>query len=638
MLGAGFLLGSLRSDASDPSSPHATPSELEGAEGVASVEVAPMLQGHAEPGSDKVVAAIESVPALSAKKAAGAISGRVATSKGEPIAGAEVRVRPPDRPPPGGWPALYQQSTEALIRYMIASQKYRRQHLQVASTNADGSFRLTGLLEGTYRVQASHPDFTIRASTHQNSHAAKAGDTIEFLAVPVTGVRLDLQSPDGSKLERVHVRFRNGQGADRGTGWRADDGLVQVAPGTWTMTVVAGADGQWASRAIEVDVPARGVLGPISVALHERPRIHVALDFGAQGPRPLTIRYTRVPTGFEAHPSQLDRRLQDAKNHAFAPSFVEDGDPTVTINAEALEAGSYLVVAYEDSKVSAHGVVAFEGSPTTMNLLVPERDREARVTVRVRGPTKEIPGGELRGSVYVKQGYSYRASALVLDAEGDGTYSFPLPKKGGEADSMLTLVLRVPGWGLAWDSRRGDAETDLAIEFVEPASIEAQVEGIRGSIYEGVAAVSLLPMDADVPNSSSAREFVPLDSGGAGRLSSLQPGTYLVMLSPGDRYKSMYLTAEKRAIVSGANVVRMSMPELGTVVVRGKPGGSVWLRRQSQPDATRLGMRTWQEHRTVGVDGAATFTGVPAGTYALSGGGKRQQVEIRGDAEFTLGD
>lgn len=639
MLGVGLGLGALLFGASEQggSGPEAASSASDGLETGRVIEEAPTLEGRPEEGRTLLAAAIEAVPALASDRVDGEITGTVTLEDGSPLAGVTVTISPPRPSPPGGWERQQTRSTEDMLRYSIAMQKFMEEHTQKSTTDDAGAFAFADLVEGEYRISAAREDYTFTHGARAGRHGFPAGSEVHFRATRLTGLRVNVVAPSGVTPERLRVSLRRPDGGRSTSSIRDTDRVVRAKPGTYVLTVLGGEEEEWSSAPQEIVIAAGEVLGPIDVVLVPRPRIVVEIDFGGDTSRNIRIAHTRVPSGMDPDPDVLESRLRDRDYFRSGRRRGSAKENEWVLEGEELEAGTFLIAAFEGRKRVAHVVAELGEGTTRAKLVIPSQEVSGQFTLVLQGPTPEPPARP-QIMVYVKRADGTRGSGANPEAKGGGTYTFPSPEGADDPEATVIVMVTVPGWGSTKATQQGRANPSMRLTFQTPAEIQVEVAGIHGTVFEGNVTCTLMQApDPDNPFSTGLQKG-KLDSRGRGTIRGIQPGDYIASVGPSDSHGRNALILERVKVGPGTTSLKLALPKLMVVKVRAKPGTRVTLNRNVAHDSEWRHFAQWHAHQLTNDDGVATFVGVPTGTYQLWASGKQKSVEITGDTDLTLED
>lgn len=146
------------------------------------------------------------------------IEGVVQDEDGEPVAGVLIQARPIDRSLPSrvdrGEATAKQRSLEEVVQDAVDAY-YRGERSAVeAKTDAEGCYRVEGLLDLRYDVSAWLEGCDVTA---RDGGRVQAGGTVNFVLRPVSKMTFDVLLPDGSRPERASIRW-NREGANGRSG------------------------------------------------------------------------------------------------------------------------------------------------------------------------------------------------------------------------------------------------------------------------------------------------------------------------------------------------------------------------------------------------------------------------------------
>lgn len=409
------------------------------------------------------------------------VSGRVVDEDGAPVAGAEVWVLDLPWKPPG----------------------------EGVRTAEDGSFRVTGLAPGTWRVEV----------VAQGRYQVDPGATIELLeslaglevrmrrGAVIAGRILGFQPADAEHL-RVGVAPRRPGGPwiageiDGAGGYR----VAGVPPGAWRVNVSLGQEGGLSTNV------------PIDVVAGER---HARLDVELRGPLALG---GRVTLGGEP---VVDGWI-----------LLSHLTSTLTAQAHTGEAGEFRVAGLPAGRYSLM-VTSFDPPLSHHRELDLEADGEVTIELAARavaGRVVEATTGAPLGGASVRLVPKNAGGAdkgVVTSAESDGGFRVPRVAPGD-------YVLHVERTGFATVHRELTVDPEAGAEAVEVAlspALEAvlEVATTTGVPPRQLEVVLLDPADAALPLDTRYRGVAGLrllpDERGRVRLAGVPAGRWLALVS-----------------------------------------------------------------------------------------------------------
>jgi len=584
----------------------------------------PRLEGPNAAELEPLRRAIEALPPPEVPTGDGVIAGRVLTDDGAPLAGVRVAATPAmpeemqaaarrDRRESPDLPT----SVRDFVRRMRWSGLARRE----AVTDAEGTYRIEGLVQIGHSVQAGLEGWKIRP-TGRDPWAVQPGAEVDFQATRRCAVRIQVYLPNGTQPEQAMLSFQAGSsGTNRE--WRRAEPDVEVDPGSWSVSALIG--DALRSPSVEVTVEAGGTPPEVRLDLAARlgvkGRVTFEDDQRTSGAR---VRLARIPQGRDADPALLTTGARDESLHSF-----EDGP--LSFSFLDLAPGRYLVGVSRawQGLVVAWKEVEVSDSVVEVELEIPALEREEYVILRVLGPD-----GESLPKVDVKTGFRSKNSSssggsVVLDRP-DGVrwvLHHQANVDAGAEDARLWIGVSARGYGYREVEYEPGTAPSLEVRFAAPAMLEVTITGLAGNRYEGRVTAGLhgSPRTDGWGGSHGASEP---DAQGRVTFGAVQPGPHVLVLSiRGDPFGGSVIAEKEIELSSGANSVRIAMPELYEVVLEGLTGTG-WLSRRGNDGF----------HRTVAStqDGRAVVDALPAGTYTARAGQKQATFTVPGATTVRL--
>ncbi|MEZ6195439.1 MAG: hypothetical protein R3F20_06900 [Planctomycetota bacterium] len=237
-------------------------------------------------------------------------------------------------------------------------------------------------------------------------------------------------------------------------------------------------------------------------------------------------------------------------------------------------------------------------------LVPPERDH---VIVRAFAPDGHVLS-KVGFETLVRWPGQHRASSVTALKAPDGAFWLRLGPDDADRIAGHERFIRVssPRFGsLLLPAPPGTRQ--LRADFAEPASVTVELNGGSAALLELVK-VGLRPIAA-LPSSAVEAERAGGSRWTAGRL---QPGRVAVEVWTGSRrWETPLVTAQEVELVTGANVLTLTLPDLQDldVEVRGAaPGTRVTLRGAALPRPRDV---------SLGADRRVSFVHLPRGRYAV---------------------
>ena len=190
-------------------------------------------------GDSDLAKALRQLEASDVRRGTGTITGKVTNAQGEPVAGVTIRGRPIAdrfRRPRGKGVPTDRAIEDSVRRYIANLYRTRLSRVEVV-TGSDGTFVLAGITDDRYWVEAFLRDHDV-----QHSKYVRAGNTIDFVALPIVTVPVEILLPDGTRPRSANVYCKS-DAIQINERWAADPGSIQISPGTYRFTAsVQGMD------------------------------------------------------------------------------------------------------------------------------------------------------------------------------------------------------------------------------------------------------------------------------------------------------------------------------------------------------------------------------------------------------------
>ena len=569
--------------------------------------------------------AVDAVEAPEVLRGVGVITGRIATSDGEPVAGARLRAHPELpaslRRPQGASSDGEDDLTAEVHRY-VRQRQWQRSARTEAYSAADGTYRLEKLLPGPHQVTATLDGWQLKPVG--NAWRVEPGSTMDFEARPQSKVIVQVFLPDGTQPEKAHIQFQTAT-LSSGRPWRRDAPELDLEPGTYQVKATAGAHQEYESGLATLSVERGGAPAALRLDLVARPTmlVRVAEEDG-EPVGEVSVRAARLPTGREVDPALLDADTASAVG-------VERGPDGHEFRLADLSPGRYLVgaarqwrgpiVTWKDVEVGA-GVVEVE-------LVLPLPAREEYAVLHILGPDGAALEDVTFATGYTSASARGSSGATVMRRPNGEQWVFHHGWSEVRKDEgRLWIEASHPVFGTQRVEYGVGAAPEVTLRFEEPGTLDVQVTGLVGSIYEGRVRARIESAGRDGRPVSNRNEG-ELDADGVSRLTGLQPGRYEVVLQLGSqRWRSRTIASKEVAIRSGPNRVTVPMPTLYEVAFEGlEQGGFV---------QGGTGSSLFHYILTPTKEGRALCDGLPAGAYTVRAGGRQKSFTVPGTATVIL--
>ena len=549
----------------------------------------------------------------------GVIRGTVVSELGEPVARVEVSAIPIRE---RRTPTFSKDPETALVQRLqmqIESAKWAEGATVKAMTDAAGAFTLQGLSEVAHRIRAEREGWRVRADDRRSARAAKPGHTLAFTATAMSTIALEVHLPDGTQAQRATCALKSGN-ASRVHTWSAEAPSLELPPGAYSLTVSAGENNEFKSDPIPVEVR-RGETTQLRVDLTGKPVLIVKLRFG-QGERTggevvhMAVGSSELPTGAVLRARGTARSIHHRRHR-------QGQEPTVTVHD--LLPGAYAIGFTRGSnrEFDVIELVEVRAGLLEHELIVPPLDPADYVVLRIRGPSgKPIPNASIRTGYYTPNSSSSGSSPVVEKGEGV-YYVLHHAHQWGKADDE-TWYVEVTAGALGKMRVEYDARTtrSLDLDFEEPARLEIQVKGVRGSAYEDAVHVA-------VAQGGGQAAGVACDRNGKGVATGLQPGEAELTIQVGTGHWRTTVHSESTRLASGDNRITLQLPPLYSVTLRNATG-TVWVRAAESENRPRF-------HRHVtSAEGEAVIDALPAGEYTARCGLSSATFRVPGTSIVEL--
>ncbi len=571
-------------------------------------------------------AASEASATLATRRGEGWVDGFVRDREGHPVAGVSIVLTPARIVPSLPEPDLKDdgsddESLEEAIRRFAAQWRRSRAERRTAVSDAEGRFRIEGLPEGNYRLQAQKPGWRIHGPS-----LMKSGDTADLEAVRLVEVPLDVRLPDGrAPSYAVVVLFHSTEGgratAEQRMGWSPQQASLWTEPGRFEVRAEippeaearAGVSGEWASPKVAVvaslTAPSQRVRLDLAPRLGIRGRVSPKHNALPEDVSSLTIVSVPLAPGQQAEDRLAQGFGGDTEMahrwYGFHFEFLD------------LTPGRYALFVKNgwNGPILGKTVVEVQDGVERVEIPITESAPGPSVIASVHGPDGE-PVTDATFHLTVRQpNRSNGATPHVTPLDEPGRYRVALTEEAAEAlqssTSSVWLSCESASLGAVEHEVHAVDET-LVFGFAEPGTLVVHVLGYERPEVAGRLRVDVRPVGTPSYHSYSLGEGRP-GSDGTVRKTGLQPGRYIVSLqrNKGDDYWSEERIAEKTVDIGpGVQRVELAVPELHTLTVLAP----------DLDDGDTLTLKAVGDLRTkqaVVENGRATFESLPAGSYLL---------------------
>jgi len=571
-----------------------------------------------------------------AKFGSGAISGSVVDESGASLAGAVFRIERQENSYSGtdvneiGGAAPEPESIEDVVRKAAERFETRRANRREAQSDASGQFRIDGLDDANWSVQAYREGYVLSSKT--SLYRVATDSVLSFTAQRVVQIPVQVVEASGAVPATASLRCEpkaDGARMQR-LEWTPSQAFLRLAVGNYTvqahsMQLMKSGESERSSEPIELTVSATEAHEPLRFELKGRAGIHgrIRVPDDGVGVDRMIVRIMSLAPGQEVDLEQLRRAREN-----------ERAGPNEEWAFMDLEAGRYVVGTARDysAPIAVHRVVEVADAMVPCDLELPPINFAKSLTVTaldgqgavIEGLSLHLRSNSERIYFFSSRGNAPRTpeGAYIVELEPELAESY-----FGSEDSKdeYTLYAKHSEFGSReFDVARGT--TELTITIATPGTLTVSVPGYQSSGLEGRLTVACAKVAEGKPD---GRILFPnlelLDSNGTKELEGLEPGPYRVLLTLQDEgavrsYSNTRTIDTTEVLISaGANQAVLTIPALYDLRVRwpdGKAGARLWL-KPDDDSVSQLGALSVE----LDDDGLAVFAEMPAGDYALTSGG-----------------
>ncbi|MCA8910256.1 MAG: hypothetical protein KDB82_01010 [Planctomycetes bacterium] len=568
-------------------------------------------------GDSSLIRAIRAIPIPEVPLGKGAISGRVLSIHGEPVAGITVQGYLPDYGKVR-YPKFFDYQGRELyagleedIRNMFRQRALARPPELRAISDKDGNWTINGIADGEYLISPRDPGFEFRMPGHR----FHAGESVTIYARPLTEMRIKVLDSDGEPTTdhppRIVDVLRNRQIANTQTAeggyWMDPAGDVfrpLVPAGVYMVSVLVAGEAAGEPEVVEVK-DGQPVDVTLRLATNENAGVGGSINIqgGSYTSGGRDICYARVPAGLT--PGEVAAKL--SQENLGRLSYVRD-----RYFFPLKDSGKYVVGLVCGQRVLSWQTIEFDGTEQTVDFEVSPPAPEDSIVVEVSD--EQWDSDTARFTLHFQEPSRHR---LTLDAWkiSEAEYRV-IPPTSGEIGDLQ------PAW-ISVETRSGTV--DLPVMHVKPQHLRAvfdqqtclmvDVEGWKPpSVSHGNFRVSVRREDDSEVESRSWY------SGGRtpAVLGGIQPGAYRLVIE----FDSIRLLDEPIDVSGVCVLKRVTLPKFYAVTVVGlKDKG--WLRVSGGPYSLNKSVSSRADSVTVYL---------PAGEYEFSW---RQQSE-REDRKLSV--
>jgi len=563
-------------------------------------------------GSDRAAAILEGN---------GKVTGTVRDTKGMAVAGVVITAIPDTRPfeltARGRWArerAHENRDLGEVAQAAIQNELWRRYSRRTATTDVNGKYELTGLMDAGHTLTAFHEQYEVTPLDRKNRVQPDAA--VDFVARPVTLVRVTVQLPDGGVADHAWLGWEgpDGNGSDA---WLREPGTIRLPVGPCKIKAYLSLPEPMESEEVEREIGATPGGDPIVLKLVGRKILtaRLAMPAGFAVPTSVEYRMRRVDGG-EVEPESLlqDQSQRLARTPTPGRAYWYD-----------LEPGRYLIAAFLDRRrLLAHAIAEVGEGPADVDLPVEEPEPGSYVTVKLIGPD----GGPIPGDVSFRivTGPEERPQTTRADAmRGEESWIVFVDRVDPKATGDALMRVGTRDFGGAMERFRLGGGGTIVFRFNKPSKLSVRLDRYDGSGVEGSLFVALRgKLGAD-----AWRQVSP---DGSCDLSGVQPGEYKLNLYVRKRGRNYPIFQRDVRMRPGEDEMSLSMPTLHTLNVRyagkGRPSNVVLRSQDESIGSLRLDERLRGRK--------ASFPLLAPGTYELECNRKRTTVRVPGAPEVEL--
>ena len=442
----------------------------------------------------------------------------------------------------------------AMMTYHEQTTRLRIDATMTAQSDGNGRFQFSHVPEGTSRVVVRPVGYLIEGGQVSITRPAKPGDHVEIKLIRALPVRVLVEAPEGDPPRNTRLSWTpNGEKGAAG-GERVETGketTVHLVSGSYRLK--ASFDGAGGGS---VDLELGDTAPAELIVISSKPTRGLVgvVNFDGARPQYYFIQVVQVVPGLTDAELFSGRQgihsAQAALNHAtgkFSWEQSQDGEYAVglKINNKLADSrklwlgGAVREIAFNTTRPSAPSVKVTVRAPASENPRTPNLG------------CLELPGN--RGMAQETWVISDSEFLIFFTAENR-----PLPQR-----AMLNVNMHQLGQ-ISREFSPG-VETDILVEFAEPAQLTVNIEGAPLGLRQ------LRVQLTDIETGRSPRSFTMYrNSDGSWRRenSTLQPGTYKATVNS-QWGSGPELDEQEWKLVSGSNSKRISLPELHTLKLDG---------------------------------------------------------------------
>lgn len=505
----------------------------------------------------------------------GSITGQITDIDGQPVAGVTIRATRTEsharEPSTRGSGPPAEPSLEDVIQDAVRAHQLTTSGRHDAVSDEDGRYRMERLPEADFRLQAWKSGFSV--SPRQSAQAVRPGATLDFNAVALHAVRIDVRLPDGSLADRAIVsssrQTANGSNETSEVWSRAQPELLLEA-GYYAFTAMIDPTvgdyhrlmGEMKSTPVDLDV--NGDQQPLT--------LHLSGRRGIRG---------RVTTADGiARDSAIVRLRRLEPGEALAPELLKDSASKSTWIRRRLEyefldlePGRYGLGAGIDwnGELLAWVEVEVQQGLIEQDIELPELSEQNALIARVTDANgRPVPSVRFRYELRVHDRRTSSSSLTAIEqAPGEYWLIAPTPLRealwdGPAIDGTASIIVSGAIGKRTVAIDRGQHRLD--VQFDTATTVMASVAGYTGSGLEGLLSLSLRAIGSNFETTN-----LPATSEGPTRIGPIEVGEYEAVLilsnQTGTRKSTYEISRTKFLATAPETQVAVSIPPLYTVTV-----------------------------------------------------------------------
>src|SRR5690606_28417432 len=121
-----------------------------------------------------------------------------------------------------------------------------------ATSGADGAWRLEGLADLDYGIEAAAPGWAFRTSV-EAYHGVRPGATVEFVGTPRSSLIVEVRLDGGGAPDSATIELRNAR-QTTGLSWTPSRPALDVEPGSYVATARTEGETSQSSDPVDVEI------------------------------------------------------------------------------------------------------------------------------------------------------------------------------------------------------------------------------------------------------------------------------------------------------------------------------------------------------------------------------------------------